>query len=126
MVVFGNFNCYWNSWNFHHNHSSCNYDENWTRDMYLNVCVCAEFWAARNGKKVKFGIFQAQPASVRVISSDFVCKSIFGVISMTKMVILDQSKPISLYLKKKLKIEKSKIVHLLSIKTEITQVYNPF
>ena len=49
------------------------YDENWTRDMYLNVCVYDDFWAPRNGTKVKFGIFQAQPASVRVISTIF-CK----------------------------------------------------
>ena len=32
----------------------------------------------------------------------FVCKSSFRVISMIKMVILDQSKPISLYLKIKI------------------------
>ena len=48
-----------------------NYDENWALEMYLNVCVCNEFWAARNGQIVKFWIFQAQPASVRVISSIF-------------------------------------------------------
>ena len=79
------------------------YDENWTRDIYLNVYVYDEFWAARNVKKEKFGIFQAQPAS-GLLHPYFVCKSIFRVISMTKMVILDQSKPISLYLKiKKLK-----------------------
>ena len=47
-----------------------NYDENWTCDIYLNVYVYDEFWA-RNVKKVKFWIFQAQPASVRVISSIF-------------------------------------------------------
>ena len=27
------------------------YDENWACDMYLNVCVCDKFWAARNSKK---------------------------------------------------------------------------
>ena len=43
-------------------------------------------------KKMKFWTFQAQPASVRVISSYFVCKSSFRVISMIKIVILDQSK----------------------------------
>ena len=42
--------------------------------------------------------FQAQPGWV-VILSIFVCKSSFREISMIKMVILDQSKPISLYLK---------------------------
>ena len=89
------------------------YDEIWTRDMYLNVCVWDDFWASRNFKKVKFWTFQAQPASVRVISSIFLCKSSFRVISMIKIVILDQSKPISLYLKiKKLKIQESKICKL--------------
>ena len=40
----------------------------------------------------------------------FLCKSSFRVISMIKMVIWDQSKPISLYLKmKKLKIKKFEI-----------------
>ena len=81
------------------------HDANWASDKYLSVSVCDKFWAARNGKKVKFGTFQAQPTSVRVISYIFVCKKFFRVISMIKMVILDQSKPISLYLK----IQKSKI-----------------
>ena len=81
-------------------HLKKNYTENWARDMYLNVCVCDEFWAARNGKKMKFGIFQAYPAS-GLFHPYFVCKSSFIVISMIKMVILDQSKPISLILKNK-------------------------
>ena len=43
----------------------------------------------------------------------FVCKCSFREISMIKMVILDQSMPISLILKiKKLKIQKSKICTL--------------
>ena len=45
------------------------------------------------------------------------------------MVILDQSKPISLILKiKKLKIEKSENykLHVYFIKMEVRQVYNPF
>ena len=70
------------------------YDENWMRDIYLNVYVYDKFWAARNVKIVKFWIFQAQPASVRVFRPYFVCKSSFRVISMTKMLILDQSMPI--------------------------------
>ena len=49
---------------------------------------------------------------------------------MIKMVTLDQSKPISLYLKiKKSKIQKCEIRKLYVYypeKTEITQVYNPF
>ena len=70
--------------------------------MYLNVCVCDEFWAARNGKKVKFWTFQAQPRpQLRLFHPYFVCKSSVRVISMIKIVILDQSKPISLILKTK-------------------------
>ena len=65
-----------------------NYDENWARDIYLYVCVCNEFWAARNGKKVKFGTFQAQPAS-GLFHPYFVSKTSLRVISMIKMVILD-------------------------------------
>ena len=57
-----------------------NYDEIWARDMYLNVCLWDEFRAARNDKKMKFLTFQAQPASVRVISVYFLCKSSFRVI----------------------------------------------
>ena len=75
------------------------------RDIYLNVCVCNDFRAPRNGKKVKFLTFQAQPAQLGLFHPYFLYKSSFRVISMIKMVILDQSKPISLYLKKK----KSKI-----------------
>ena len=47
------------------------YDENCAHDMYLNVCAWDEFLAAGNGKKVKFWTFQAQLASVRVISLIF-------------------------------------------------------
>ena len=47
------------------------YDEKWTRDIYLNVYVYDKFWAARNIKTLKLWIFQAQPASVSVISSIF-------------------------------------------------------
>ena len=59
----------------------------------------------------------------------FVCKYIFREISMIKMVIWDQSKPI-LYLKTKKfgnsKIQNLEIACLLFIKMEIRQVYNPF
>ena len=56
-----------------------------------------------------FGLFRL-PASVRVISSIFLSKTSFKEISMIKMVILDQRKPISLILKiKELKIQKSEI-----------------
>ena len=47
------------------------YDENWARDMYLNVCVCDEFLSCQKWQKMKRLIFQAQPTSVRVISSSF-------------------------------------------------------
>ena len=73
-------------------------DENWARDIYLNVCVCDEFWAAK-GQKVKFWTFQARPAS-GLFHPYFVSKSCFRVISMIKMVIWDQSKPISLIFEK--------------------------
>ena len=76
-----------------------NYDENWARDIYLNVWVCDEFWATRNGKIVKIWTFQAQPAS-GLFHPYFICKSSSRVISMIKMVILDQSKPISLIFEK--------------------------
>ena len=79
-----------------------NYDENWARDMYLNICVCNEFWAARNGKK--FWTFQAQHAS----DPYFVSKSSFRVLSKIKIIIFYQSKPILLYLK----IKNSKICKL--------------
>ena len=85
-----------------------NYDGNWARDLYFNVCVYHEFWAARNGKKVMFWTFPAKPAS-GLFHPYFVCKSSFSVISIIKMVILDQSKPISLYLK----IQNWKIYKLL-------------
>ena len=51
-------------------------------------------------QKVKFWTFQAQPASVMVISSIFVSKSCFRIISMIKMLIWDQSKAISLIFEK--------------------------
>ena len=47
------------------------YDENWARDMYLNVCVYDEVLSCQKWQKMKFLIFQAQPASVNVISSLF-------------------------------------------------------
>ena len=63
------------------------YAENWTRDIYLNVYVLCEFWAARNVKKMKFWIFQDQPAQLWLFHPYFLCKSSFRVISMIKMVI---------------------------------------
>ena len=99
------------------------------RDIYLNVYVYDEFWAARNVKKVKFWIFQANLPQLGLFHPYFVSKSSFRVISMIKIVILDQSKPISLIFEKKIiiqKIQNLDIVRLLFAKTKIRQVYNPY
>ena len=32
---------------YEHLKKKSNSDENWAGDIYLNVCVCDEFWAAR-------------------------------------------------------------------------------
>ena len=73
-------------------------------------------------KKWSFGLFSPNLPQLGLFHPYFVCKSSFRLISMIKMVILDQSKPISLILKK----IKLYIARLLFIKTEIRQVYNPF
>ena len=52
-------------------HLKKNYDENWARDMYLNVCVCDESLSCHKWQNKKCWTFQAQPAWVRVISSMF-------------------------------------------------------
>ena len=41
-------------------HLKKNYDENWTSDMYLNVCVYNDFWEMKFGKMEKwnFGLFR--------------------------------------------------------------------
>ena len=57
-----------------------------------------ELIAAINIKKVVVD-FQANLPQLKLFRPYFVCKSSFRVISMIKMVILDQSKPISLLLK---------------------------
>ena len=58
------------------------------------------FWAARNGKKCSFVLFWTNLHELGLFHPYFVCKCSFREISMIKMVILDQSKPISLLLKK--------------------------
>ena len=64
-------------------------------------------------KKLSFGLFRPNLPQLGLSHPYFVCKSSFRVISMIKMVILDQSKPKSLILKnKKFKIQKSKICKL--------------
>ena len=61
-------------------------------------------------KTWSFGLFRPNLPQLGLFHPYSICKSSFRVISMIKMVILDQSQPISLYLKiKKLKIQKSKI-----------------
>ena len=81
--------------------------------MYLNVCVCDESLAARNGKKLSFGIFRHNLRELGLFHPYFVCKCSFRVISMLKIVILNQSKPILLILKiEKSKIQKSEICKL--------------
>ena len=79
----------------------------------LNVCLCDEFWAARNGKKWSFGLLRPNLPQLGLFHPYFVCKCSFREISMIKIVILDQCKPISLILKiKKSKIQKSEICKL--------------
>ena len=56
-------------------------------------------------KNLNFWIFRPNLPQLGLFHLYFVCKSSFRVISLIKIVILDQSKPISPYLK----IKKSKI-----------------
>ena len=74
-------------------------------------------------KKWSFGLFRPNLPQLGLIHPYFVCKSSARIISMIKMVILDQSKPISLIFERKKKLY---IACLLFIKTEIRQVYNLF
>ena len=67
--------------------------------MYLNVCVCDDFSAPRNGKKLNFGLFRPNLCELGLFHPVIVCKCSVIEISMIKMVILDQSMPISLYVK---------------------------
>ena len=99
----------------------------------IRIFVCAmNFWAARNGKKLSFGLFMPNlpQLGLHVFHSYFVCRCSFREISMIKMVILDQSKPILLILKKQKqknsKIKNLSIERLLFIKMEIWQLYDPF
>ena len=47
-------------------------------------------------KKLNFGLFRSNLCELRLFHPYFVCKCSFREISMIKMVILDQSKPILL------------------------------
>ena len=62
--------------------------------MYLNVCVCDKFLNCQNCKEWNFRLFRPNLYELRLIHPYFVCKCSFREISMTKKVILDQSKPI--------------------------------
>ena len=60
--------------------------------------------------KWNLGFFRSNLPQLGLFHSYFVSKSSFRVISMIKIIILDESKPISLFFKiKKSKIQKSKI-----------------
>ena len=52
-------------------------------------------------KKCRFGLFRPNLPQLGLFHPYFVCKSSYRVISMIKMVIFDQSKPISLIFEKK-------------------------
>ena len=117
--------------------------------MYLDDCVCVlpdltwlpllgvgrkswyiiimNFELPKMSKKWSFGFFRPNLPQLGLYHPYFVCKSSFRVISMTKIVILDQSKPISLYLKiKKSKIQKfvncTFIIHKKGNKTSIQPI----
>ena len=85
-----------------------NFDENWAMScIWMFVCGM-NFWAARNGKKLNLGLFRPNLCELGLFHLYFVCKCSFREISMIKIVILDQSKPILLILKvKNLKSKKS-------------------
>ena len=71
----------------------------WHVWLACHVCVCDKFWAARNLKKWSLGLFRPNLPLLGLFHLYFVCKSSFRVMSMIKIVILDQSKPILLILK---------------------------
>ena len=63
-------------------------------------------------KKWSFGLFRPNLPELGLFHPYFLCKSSFRVISMIKMLILDQSKTISLYLKiKNKKVKNPKFVN---------------
>ena len=61
-------------------------------------------------RKLNFGLFRPYPHELKLFNLYYVYKCSFREISMIKMVILDQSKPILLILKiENAKIQKSEI-----------------
>ena len=101
FVFFGNFNCYWFwyrtlLWAFKKNPFTMKIERVTCFWMFV---YAINFWAARNGKKLYFRLFRPKLRELGLFHAYFVCKCSFREISMIKMVILDQSKPISLYSK---------------------------
>ena len=81
---------------------------------YIWMFVYAmNFELPKIAKKWSFGLFRLNLPQLGLFHLYFVTKTSLRVISIIKMVILDQSKPISLILKnKKSKVKKSKICKL--------------
>ena len=78
--------------------------------MYLNVWVWMNFELPEMAKNLSFRLFTPNLLQLRLLHPYIACKSSFRVISMIKIVILDQSKPISLILKNK-KLKNPKFVN---------------
>ena len=77
--------------------------------------------AARNGKKLSFRLLRPNLPQLGLFHPYFVCKYSFREISMIKMVILDQSKPISLILKIKF-LNCTFLIHKNGNKTSIQPI----
>ena len=102
-------------------------DENWPVTYIWMFVYSTNFELPEMSKKWTLDFSGPNLHASGLFHPNFVCKSSFRVISMIKMVISDQSKPIYHFWKKIkiLKIQNLYIAHLLFIKTEIRQVYNP-
>ena len=80
--------------------------------IWIFVCTM-NFWAARNGKNWNFGLVRPNLHELGLFHLYFLYKCSFREISIIKIVILDQSKQMSLILKmEKSKIQNSKICKL--------------
>ena len=62
--------------------------------MYFNVCECDKFLSSQKWQKNKFGLFRPNLRELWLFHPYFACKCGFREISMIKIVILDQNKPI--------------------------------
>ena len=68
--------------------------------MYSNVCVRDKFLSCQKWDFFFFfGLFRPNLHELGLFHPYFICKCSFREISIIKMVILDQSKPMSLILK---------------------------